>query len=81
MSIFKLEVGGKCANGAVVLSLWCDDVDGVVLAHYHGEYVTCSLILQTNHLPQQVITLDTVTAMKTCTQMHWMKLKETLYQE
>ena len=27
MSIFKLEVGGKCANGAVVLSLWCDDND------------------------------------------------------
>ena len=29
MSTFKLEVGGKCNNGAVVLSLWCDDVDGV----------------------------------------------------
>jgi hypothetical protein len=40
MSTFQLEVGGKCNNGAVILSLWCDDVDGVVLAHYHGEYVT-----------------------------------------
>jgi len=40
MSNFKLEVGGKCANGARVVALYCGLYEGVVLADYHDEYVT-----------------------------------------
>jgi hypothetical protein len=40
MSTFKLEVGGNCANGARVVALYCGLYEGVVLADYHGEYVT-----------------------------------------
>ena len=37
---FKLEVGSNCANGARVVALYCGMFEGVVLAEYHGEYVT-----------------------------------------
>lgn len=40
MSTFKLEVGGNCANGARVVCLFFGRFEGVVLAEYHGEYVT-----------------------------------------
>ena len=40
MSTFKLEVGSNCANGARVVALYMGLYEGVVLAEYHGEYVT-----------------------------------------
>ena len=40
MSTFKLEVGSDCANGARVVALYMGLYEGVVLADYHGEYVT-----------------------------------------
>lgn len=37
---FKLIVGGQCANGAVVKALFMDEIEGVVLADFGGQYVT-----------------------------------------
>ena len=40
MKEFKLEVGGRCSNGATVLELWQDNDGGIVLADWGNQFVT-----------------------------------------
>jgi hypothetical protein len=42
MSDFKIEVGKHCANGALVLAVFCNESEGVVLATWKDEYITWS---------------------------------------
>jgi hypothetical protein len=36
----KIEVGGRCANGAQVLAVYMDEAEGVVLATWRQEFIT-----------------------------------------
>jgi hypothetical protein len=40
MKDFKIEVGGRCANGAQVLAVYMDEAEGVVLATWSQEFIT-----------------------------------------
>lgn len=40
MSDFKIEVGKHCANGALVLAVFCNESEGVVLATWKEEFIT-----------------------------------------
>ena len=47
MSTFQLEVGGNCANGAEVMAVYKDSLEGVVLAKWHDtEYVTWTFLTE-----------------------------------
>ena len=44
MSNFKIEVGGHCSNGALVLEVYMGESEGVVLCDWRDEFVTWSFL-------------------------------------